>query len=89
MITTVGRWEPGIEVDEAQLAAASFLARYSGRTVEAYRHDLRGFFLWAADLGLAVLEATRPHVELSYDSTPTSRTCSSAEPRKKVSQSPK
>jgi hypothetical protein len=25
--------------DEAQLAAASFLARYSGRTLEAYRHD--------------------------------------------------
>jgi hypothetical protein len=31
------------EVDEAQLAAVSFLARYSGRTLEAYRHDLRGF----------------------------------------------
>ena len=30
--------------DEAQLAAVSFLARYSGRTLEAYRHDLRAFF---------------------------------------------
>jgi hypothetical protein len=28
--------------DEAQLAAASFLARYTGRTLEAYRHDLHG-----------------------------------------------
>ena len=38
--------EPGVEFefDEAQLAAVSFLARYSGRTLEAYRHDLRGFF---------------------------------------------
>ncbi|MDQ6613437.1 MAG: site-specific integrase [Actinomycetota bacterium] len=27
--------------DEAQLAAAAFLARYSGRTLDAYRHDLR------------------------------------------------
>jgi integrase/recombinase XerD len=52
------------EVDEAHLAAAGYLARYSGRTLEAYRHDLRGFFQWAADVGLAVLEATRPHIEL-------------------------
>ena len=52
------------QIDEAQLAVAAFLARYSGRTLEAYRHDLRGFFQWAADVGVAVLEATRPHVEL-------------------------
>lgn len=31
-------------LDEAQLAAASFLARYSGRTLESYRADLRQFF---------------------------------------------
>ena len=60
---TVGHREPGIEVDAAQLAAASFLARYGGRPLEAYRHDLRAFFQWAADVGLAVLEATRPHIE--------------------------
>jgi site-specific recombinase XerD len=52
------------EVDEARLAVAGFLARYSGRTLEAYRHDLRGFFQWAADTGLPVLDATRPHIEL-------------------------
>jgi integrase/recombinase XerD len=50
--------------DEAQLAAASLLARYSGRTLEAYRHDLREFFQWAADNGVDVLGATRPHIEL-------------------------
>ena len=50
--------------DEAQLAAASFLARYSGRTLEAYRQDLRGFFQWAADHDVPVLTATRPHIEL-------------------------
>ena len=50
--------------DEAQLAAASFLARYSGRTLEAYRQDLRGFFQWAADRDVSVLAATRPHIEL-------------------------
>ena len=26
--------------DEAQLAAAAFLARYSGRALDAYRHDV-------------------------------------------------
>src|SRR5262245_28712095 len=52
------------EVDEAQLAAVSFLARYNGRTLEAYRHDLRGFFQWAADHGIAVREASRAHIEL-------------------------
>jgi hypothetical protein len=57
---------PGVdfEFDEAQLAAVSFLARYSSRTLEAYRHDLRGFFQWAADHGVAVLGASRGHIEL-------------------------
>jgi integrase/recombinase XerD len=57
---------PGVEfeVDEARLAAVSFLARYSGRRLEAYRHDLRGFFQWATDHGVADLEASRAHIEL-------------------------
>ncbi len=50
--------------DESQMAAAAFLARYSGRTLDAYRHDLRTFFQWASDAHLSVLEATRPHIEL-------------------------
>lgn len=50
--------------DETQVAAAAFLARYSGRTLEAYRSDLRNFFQWAADNNLSVLAATRPHIEL-------------------------
>jgi site-specific recombinase XerD len=60
----IQRPEPDYLVDDAQLAAAAFLARYSGRTLDAYRHDLRGFFQWAADNQLAVLAATRPHIEL-------------------------
>ena len=63
-VTTIREPETGFEIDEAQLAAAAFLARYSGRTLEAYRHDLRGFFQWANDRGIVVLEATRPHIEL-------------------------
>ena len=51
-------------VDEAELAAAAFLARYQGRTLDAYRYDLRAFFQWAADEGLVILSATRPQVEL-------------------------
>jgi hypothetical protein len=47
--------------DDAQLAAVAFLARYRGRTLDAYRHDLRGFLQWASDNNLAVLAATRPH----------------------------
>ena len=31
-------------LDEAQLAVVAFLARYGGRTLEAYRHDLRTYF---------------------------------------------
>jgi integrase/recombinase XerD len=61
---TVDPFAPAGSFDEAELAAASFLARYSGRTLDAYRHDLRTFFQWATDVGLAVLDATRPHIEL-------------------------
>lgn len=50
--------------NQAEVAAAAFFARYSGRTLEAYRYDLRSFFQWAADVGLEVLFATRPHIEL-------------------------
>src|SRR3954470_19714324 len=51
-------------VDEAELAAAAFLARYQGRTLDAYRYDLRAFFQWAADDRLEILKATRPQIEL-------------------------
>jgi site-specific recombinase XerD len=58
--------QPGVPftLSEDQLAAVAFLARYSGRTLEAYRHDLRCLFQWAADHQLAVLAATRAHLEL-------------------------
>ena len=62
--TTIEMPRDDFVIDDAQLAAVAFLARYSGRTLDAYRHDLRGFFQWAADNDLAVLAATRPHIEL-------------------------
>lgn len=61
--TAIEPYAPELLADEAQLAAAAFLARYSGRTLDAYRHDLRGFFQGTADNGVVVLEAKRPHIE--------------------------
>jgi site-specific recombinase XerD len=62
--TTIERPAAVFAIDPAELAAISFLARYSGRTLDAYRHDLRNLFQWAADHDLPVLEATRAHLEL-------------------------
>jgi site-specific recombinase XerD len=62
--TTISDFRAERPLDEAELAAAAFLARYSGRTLDAYRHDLFTFFQWATDLGLTVLKATRPQIEL-------------------------
>jgi integrase/recombinase XerD len=49
---------------QAQMAAAAYLARYRGRTLETYRYDLRTFFQWCTDVGLDVLETKRAHIEL-------------------------
>src|SRR4051794_14452692 len=51
-------------LDEAQVAAAAFLARYRGRTLESYRADLRQFFQWLDSVGVPPLAATRAHLEL-------------------------
>jgi site-specific recombinase XerD len=32
--------------------------------LESYRHDLLTYFRWTSDVGVPVLEATRPHIEL-------------------------
>ncbi len=40
-------------IDEAELAAAAFLARYQGRTLDAYRYDLR-----ASSSGLATKDSS-------------------------------
>jgi hypothetical protein len=45
------------------LAAAGYLARYTGRTREAYTLDLTTFFAWCAARGTEVSAMTRPHLE--------------------------
>lgn len=56
--------EPFDRLSGAHLVAAGFLARYSGRTREAYAADLRGYLAWCSTRQLDVFSATRPHVEL-------------------------
>jgi integrase/recombinase XerD len=49
----------------AQLAAVSYLARYSGHTHALYEYQLREWFSWCEVYGLDPLVAVqRPHVEL-------------------------
>lgn len=49
----------------AQLAAVSFLARYSGATHDMYTAQLRRWFQWCQDNGLEpVVGIRRGHVEL-------------------------
>ncbi len=53
-----------LPADAAEMAAVAILGRYSARTLEAYRQDLRGFFTWMTSHGVAVLDAARAHIEL-------------------------
>src|SRR5450631_2194843 len=46
------------------LAAAGYLARYSGRTRDAYTLDLKTFFAWCAERNTEVFAMTRPHLEI-------------------------
>ncbi|WP_051706581.1 tyrosine-type recombinase/integrase [Nocardioides aequoreus] len=49
----------------AQLAAVSYLARYSGRTHTLYAYQLRRWFIWCENNGLdPLLGIQRAHVEL-------------------------
>jgi hypothetical protein len=50
--------------DEARLAIASFLARYSGATRVSYTADLRYWFAWCHQHGLDVFAVKRGHLEL-------------------------
>lgn len=56
---------PAMRANRSHLAAAGFLARYTGLTFIAYSADLRILFDWCRLHELDVLEdVTRPHLEL-------------------------
>jgi len=61
--TTIVSPSPAL-FDEARLAVAGFLARYSGPTRTSYATDLRQFFAWCAQMELQVFTLQRGHVEL-------------------------
>lgn len=50
--------------DPALMAAAGFLAGYSGTTRAGYTIDLRNYWAWCETARLHVFEARRPHIEL-------------------------
>ena len=50
--------------DEARLAIAGFLARYSGATRVSHATDLRKYFTWCAQHDLEVFVAKRGHIGL-------------------------
>jgi len=56
--------EPLPPFGEVHLAAAGFLARYSGKTRIAYTLDLKTYFSWCAARSAEVFAMTRPHLEL-------------------------
>ena len=54
-----------LSMSTAQLAAVSFLARYSGRTHRLYTYQLKRWFTWSESNGLDPLVGIqRAHVEL-------------------------
>lgn len=54
----------GPQLDPNDYAVASFLARYRGMTLRAYRQDLLAFLRWCIERQLTPLAAERPHLEL-------------------------
>jgi len=54
-----------LSMSSAQLAAVSYLARYSGRTHDLYAYQLRRWFVWCESNGLdRLVGIQRAHVEL-------------------------
>ena len=62
--TTLLPFQPS-QMSPAQLAAVSYLARYSGHTHQLYASQLRRWFAWCESNGLDPLQGIqRAHVEL-------------------------
>ena len=50
--------------DRLRLAAAAYLARFTGSSRQRTESDLRSYLAWCAERGLDPLAAQRPHLEL-------------------------
>lgn len=50
--------------DPEQMAIATFLARYDGRTLDAYRRDLRCYRAFCVEQHVGMLKVERGHLEL-------------------------
>jgi integrase/recombinase XerD len=62
--TTLLPFQP-VSMTPAQLAAVSYLARYSGRTHDLYSYQLRRWFTWCETNGLdPLIGIQRAHIEL-------------------------
>jgi site-specific recombinase XerD len=55
---------PSGPADQLRLAAAAYLARYTGTSRDHTESDLRCYLDWCSDRGLDPLAARRPHLEL-------------------------
>src|SRR5215471_7648425 len=55
---------PAPQIDPLRLAAAAYLARFTGSSREHTESGLRCYLSWCADRALDPLAARRPHLEL-------------------------
>ena len=62
--STLVRPDPFDPFSDTRLAAAGFLARYTGRTREAYAADLKTYLTWCTNRHLDVFAVTRAHIEV-------------------------
>jgi hypothetical protein len=56
--------EPATGTDPLRLAAAAYLARFTGLSPTPAESDLRIYFVWCAERGVDPLAASRAQVEL-------------------------
>ena len=63
-LTPVPADQPAPFTDRLRLAAAAYLARFTGPSRQHTKSDLRCYLSWCAERGLDPLTARRPHLEL-------------------------
>ena len=54
---------PELDEDPAWRLAAAFLVGFRGHTRRAYFNDIKAWYAWCAEVGVAPLDAQRHHVD--------------------------